>query len=100
MWGTADPIIPAASADAVHHNIEGSRLLLLEGCGHAPHLERPLPFAHAIQEAFASGASVPSEDRILSADGKARKLPEGWLEKMTQHKQPKARSQASPKKQQ
>ncbi len=44
VHGDADPIIPLASAEAAHERIPASRLVALEGCGHAPALERPQAF--------------------------------------------------------
>jgi pimeloyl-ACP methyl ester carboxylesterase len=42
IWGTKDrvaPVIP--DAERFHHDIIGSRLVILEGCGHLPHEECP-----------------------------------------------------------
>jgi pimeloyl-ACP methyl ester carboxylesterase len=50
LHGDADPIIPLASAEATHQGILGSRFVALEGCGHAPHLERPQDFNELMAE--------------------------------------------------
>ena len=45
VWGSADPIIPAAHGHDAHELMPGSRLELLDGVGHFPQLERPYEFA-------------------------------------------------------
>ncbi|MCW2652345.1 MAG: alpha/beta hydrolase fold protein [Mycobacterium sp.] len=39
IWGDQDPIIPVGHAQAAHEALPGSRLLVLPGVGHYPHLE-------------------------------------------------------------
>ena len=41
LWGTADRIIPVEHGYAVHEARQGSRLEVLAGVGHFPHVERP-----------------------------------------------------------
>ena len=41
VWGEADDIIPVSHAHAAHEAIPGSRLVILEGVGHFPHVEDP-----------------------------------------------------------
>lgn len=40
VWGTADPIVPASYADDWARLLAAERRLL-DGCGHAPLVERP-----------------------------------------------------------
>jgi pimeloyl-ACP methyl ester carboxylesterase len=54
VWGGADPIIPADHGRAAHKAMPGSRLEILEGAGHFPQLERPVPFARLLQDFLAS----------------------------------------------
>ncbi len=45
VWGDHDGIIPVAHAHAAHELIPTSRLEILEGVGHFPHVEQPEVFA-------------------------------------------------------
>ena len=44
VWGEDDTIIPVSHAHAAHEVIEGSRLEIIEGVGHFPHVEAPERF--------------------------------------------------------
>ena len=44
IWGDQDNIIPVSHAYAAHEAIEGSRLVVMEGLGHFPHVEAPQRF--------------------------------------------------------
>jgi len=48
VWGAQDRLLPLALGEAYHRGIAGSRLLVLEGCGHLPPLEQPDRFAAAV----------------------------------------------------
>ena len=50
VWGDNDPIIPLAHGLAAHEAIEGSRLEIMEGCGHFPHVEAPVEFAAILED--------------------------------------------------
>lgn len=50
VWGTDDPIAVAPMADRLHAARSGSELTLLDGVGHYPMLEAPLPFLRAVEE--------------------------------------------------
>jgi pimeloyl-ACP methyl ester carboxylesterase len=41
VWGSRDPIIPAAHGEHAHSITPGSRLEIFDGVGHFPQLERP-----------------------------------------------------------
>ncbi len=41
IWGDRDPIIPVAHGHATHEAIPGSRLAIIPGTGHYPHVEDP-----------------------------------------------------------
>lgn len=41
IWGDKDPIIPVAHAYETHEALPGSRLAIVEGTGHYPHVEKP-----------------------------------------------------------
>lgn len=54
VWGDQDPIIPIEHAYAAHERIEGSRLEVMEGCGHFPHVEEPARFAALLEDFIAT----------------------------------------------
>jgi pimeloyl-ACP methyl ester carboxylesterase len=41
VWGDSDRLVPLAHGQAYHEGIAGSKLVLLEKCGHAPPFEKP-----------------------------------------------------------
>ena len=44
VWGRQDQIIPVECGTLYHQAIHGSELVVIEQCGHAPHLEKPGEF--------------------------------------------------------
>lgn len=50
IWGAADGIVPPAHGEEFHRLIPGSRLLVLEQCGHMPQQECPQRFFPALLE--------------------------------------------------
>ncbi len=54
VWGRQDRIVPVAHAQAYAKAIAGARLEILDNCGHAPHLERPVEFATAVRDFLTS----------------------------------------------
>ena len=50
VCGSADTETPLASARIYHACVKGSRLFVMEGCGHFAHLENPLAFNAAAEE--------------------------------------------------
>jgi pimeloyl-ACP methyl ester carboxylesterase len=50
VWGTDDRITPLSAAFRFLHGIPGADLRLIPRCGHAPMLERPEAFGHALIE--------------------------------------------------
>ncbi|HLM58578.1 MAG TPA: alpha/beta fold hydrolase [Pyrinomonadaceae bacterium] len=48
--GTEDSVTPPADAEAMHRLIPGSRLVKIEGAGHASNLERAADFNRALRE--------------------------------------------------
>lgn len=48
VWGDRDEIIPVSHAYAAHEAIPGSRLEVMEGVGHFPHVEQPLAFTRIL----------------------------------------------------
>ncbi len=54
IWGDQDRIIPVSHAYAAHDALAGSRLEVLEGVGHYPHVEAPTAVADILQDFIAS----------------------------------------------
>ena len=50
VWGDHDAIIPVSHAHAAHDAIEGSRLEIMEGMGHFPHVEDPERFTRVLTD--------------------------------------------------
>ncbi|MDQ2754182.1 MAG: alpha/beta fold hydrolase [Actinomycetota bacterium] len=50
VWGDRDAIIPVAHAHAAHHAMPGSRLEIIPGLGHFPHVEEPHRFAEIVTD--------------------------------------------------
>jgi pimeloyl-ACP methyl ester carboxylesterase len=50
VWGRQDALIPVNCGEIYHQNIRGSRLAILERCGHAPQLEKPQEFVNLVSE--------------------------------------------------
>jgi pimeloyl-ACP methyl ester carboxylesterase len=50
IWGSRDPIIPAAHGRWAHEQMPNSRLEILEGVGHFPQLERPEQIADLLAD--------------------------------------------------
>jgi pimeloyl-ACP methyl ester carboxylesterase len=50
VWGEQDKIIPLVHAFQAHKAIPNSRLAVMEGAGHAPHVEDPARFARVLEE--------------------------------------------------
>jgi pimeloyl-ACP methyl ester carboxylesterase len=57
IWGDHDRIIPVAHAYAAHDALAGSRLEVLEGVGHFPHVEVPTAVTDILEDFIASTAS-------------------------------------------
>lgn len=59
VWGDSDPIIPVAHAHEAHEVIEGSRLEILPGVGHFPHVEEPQRFVELLCDFMATTEPGP-----------------------------------------
>jgi pimeloyl-ACP methyl ester carboxylesterase len=59
VWGDRDDIIPVAHATVAHEAIPGSRLEILHGVGHFPHVEAPDRFVAVLTDFLASTAAGP-----------------------------------------
>ena len=54
IWGDRDTIIPVAHAEVAHEAIAGSRLEIIEGAGHFPHVDDPVRVAGLISDFVAT----------------------------------------------
>jgi len=67
VWGLADPLLPIENADLIKARFPKARLVLLDGTGHGPQLERPVELADALVTTF--GPSPTSKDTYVAASG-------------------------------
>jgi pimeloyl-ACP methyl ester carboxylesterase len=68
VWGDRDNIIPVSHAHAAHAAIPGSRLEIIEGAGHFPHVEEPVRFARILSDFIKTtdpSSFTPAERREL-----------------------------------
>jgi 2-hydroxy-6-oxonona-2,4-dienedioate hydrolase len=49
IWGRNDIVTPPDAAEEFHRLIRDSRIVWIDRCGHAPMLERPEEFSHALK---------------------------------------------------
>jgi len=59
IWGDHDRVIPVSHAFAAHDALTGSRLEVLEGVGHFPHVEAPTVVADILENFMASATPQP-----------------------------------------
>jgi pimeloyl-ACP methyl ester carboxylesterase len=60
IWGDRDRIIPAAHSYAAHDAMPGSRLKVLAGVGHFPHVESPTAVVDILHNFI--GTAAPNAD--------------------------------------
>lgn len=56
VWGREDKLIPLASGKAITEDISGSKMVILDSCGHVPQIECAAPFNKALLD-FLNGGS-------------------------------------------
>jgi pimeloyl-ACP methyl ester carboxylesterase len=49
VWGRDDAIVPLECGELYQQHIPGSRLTVLEACGHCPQIEKPQAFAEVVR---------------------------------------------------
>ena len=54
VWGRQDPIVPLSAAEVYHQSVEGSRLAVLDNCGHHPEIEKSGEFVQLVQDFLSS----------------------------------------------
>jgi pimeloyl-ACP methyl ester carboxylesterase len=67
IWGDRDRIIPVSHAYAAHDALTGSRLEVLEGIGHFPHVEAPTAVADILENFIATTTPGTSADSPVRA---------------------------------
>jgi pimeloyl-ACP methyl ester carboxylesterase len=50
VWGQQDAIVPVNCGEVYQRNIRGSRLVIMEQCGHVPQIEKPREFVNIVSE--------------------------------------------------
>jgi pimeloyl-ACP methyl ester carboxylesterase len=65
VWGDHDGIIPVTHAYSAHEAIESSRLEILEGVGHFPHVEAPEVFADVLVDFMESSEPASTHHEAL-----------------------------------
>ncbi len=53
IWGREDKVVPVSAAEVYHHSIAGSELVVFEGCGHRPEIEKSQEFVERVQRFLA-----------------------------------------------
>jgi pimeloyl-ACP methyl ester carboxylesterase len=49
VWGREDAIVPVSAGELYHQSIPGSRLEILDNCGHRPEVEKADDFIRIVQ---------------------------------------------------
>jgi pimeloyl-ACP methyl ester carboxylesterase len=65
VWGDHDGIIPVAHAYTAHELIPTSRLEIMEGVGHFPHVEAPEQFCEVLLDFLATTSAGSTDDESL-----------------------------------
>ena len=63
IWGKQDNVTPAFVGEKFHELIEGSKLVLVDECGHAPMMEKPEVF-NSILESFLKDITLKNNSSI------------------------------------
>ncbi len=67
VWGAKDMLVPVRDADEFERRISDTRKVVLDDTGHAPMLERPVPFNRALLDFL--GEPEPGGAPMLATDG-------------------------------
>jgi pimeloyl-ACP methyl ester carboxylesterase len=63
VWGTHDPLVPAAFSRHVRRWLPGAEQVTLDLCGHVPQVERPAETHQLLLEFFARAERAPASGR-------------------------------------
>ncbi|MGZ4761592.1 MAG: alpha/beta fold hydrolase [Ilumatobacteraceae bacterium] len=75
VWGDRDDIIPVRHASAAHEAIAGSRLEILAGVGHFPHVEAPDRFLAVLTDFLSTTKAGPKSQVRLGDMLRTRQRP-------------------------
>jgi pimeloyl-ACP methyl ester carboxylesterase len=53
LWGRQDKVVPLSAGEVYKKSIAGSELVVFEGCGHRPEIEKPQEFIDRVQNFLA-----------------------------------------------
>ena len=56
IWGRQDGLVPLAAAEHFNKDIPGSKLIVIDQCGHVPNVEKPAEFNAAVLKFLTEGA--------------------------------------------
>lgn len=65
IWGREDEVVPLRFGKRLAHDLPNARLIVIDGCGHAPHRQRPDEVIAALKK-FAQKASQPTKSSTQS----------------------------------
>ena len=66
VWGDGDTIIPVSHAYSAHEVIAGSRLEIIAGSGHFPHVEAPERFLGVMGMPINASGEIEAENLTLA----------------------------------
>jgi pimeloyl-ACP methyl ester carboxylesterase len=72
LWGRDDHWIPVADAERFHAALPGSRVVLIDDCGHVPQEERPAVVVKRLREFLAQAPGAEASDAIPTVAAEAR----------------------------
>jgi pimeloyl-ACP methyl ester carboxylesterase len=78
IWGDQDNIIPVSHAHAAHEALPGSRLEIIHGAGHLPHVQDPDRFVDVLADFIATSQPstiTPEQRRMLMLTHNASAAP-------------------------
>lgn len=58
IWGKQDEIIPVEHAERFHQAIKGSKVELIDQCGHCPMMEEPLKTRELVEQFFSDTTAI------------------------------------------
>ena len=53
VWGAQDSMVPVSAGEIYNQSIKGSRLEIIDDCGHRPEIEKTDEFLALVQDFFA-----------------------------------------------
>lgn len=66
LWGENDQDVPLHEGERLHRQINGSRLIIVRGCGHNPQEEFPYSFTEVVSDFCSQRARIPAPMELVS----------------------------------